>query len=260
MKLSFIGMGNMAYAILKGGCTAGFFDTNAVFAFDINQKRLTEVAAETGIHPCGSAAQAAEQADIVLLAVKPHIVPAVLEELGDTLQNKAVLSIASGWTTQRLQAALPASARAMFTLPNTPCMVGAGMVLGEDNHTFTPAEFDFVNGMFHSMGKLILVPPAMMNGAGTVTGCGPAFFYLIMEALADGAVTFGVPRQMAYDLVAQTAMGAGKMLLDTQMHPGQLKDAVCSPGGTTIRGIRALEDAGVRAAMFDALDAAGKNA
>ena len=260
MKLGFIGMGNMAYAILKGGHAAGFFAGSEVYAYDPNTERLAQVAAETGIRPCNSVTQVAEQADIIMLAVKPNIIESVVAEMGSALENKAVLSIASSWTTQRLKGILPASARAMFTLPNTPCMVGAGMVLGEDTYDFTPEEYEYVNAMFSSMGKLILVSPKIMNGASTVTGCGPAFFYLIMEAFADGAVMYGVPRQMAYDLVAQTAMGAGKMLLETGTHPGQLKDNVCSPGGTTIRGIRALEDAGVRSAMIDAVDAASKNA
>lgn len=260
MKFGFIGMGNMAYAILKGGCDAGFFTGSEVFAYDINTRRLAEVAAETGIQPCADATQVARQADIIMLAVKPNVIEAVVAEMGPALEDKAVLCIASGWPTQRIKGILPQSARAMFVLPNTPCMVGAGMVLGEDTHDFAPAEYDYVDRMFHSMGRLILVSPKIVNGASTVTGCGPAFFYLMMEAFADGAVMYGVPRQMAYDLVAQTAMGAGKMLLETGEHPGRLKDNVCSPGGTTIRGIRALEDGGVRSAIIDAVDAASKNA
>ena len=260
MNLAFIGMGNMAYAILKGGCDRGFFNPAHVSAYDINTVRLAEVAAETGITAAVSAAEAARQADMVLLAVKPNVVESVVAEMGDALCGKAVLSIASGWTTEKLRALLPESARVMFVIPNTPCMVGEGMAIAEEGSTFTQEEQDYVRELFSAIGQYRVVPQKLMNGASTLTGCGPAFIYLIMEGLADGAVYHGVPRQLAYELAAQTVIGAGKMLLESGLHPGALKDNVCSPGGTTIRGIRAMEDAGVRAAMIDAIDAASHNA
>ena len=250
MKLAFIGMGNMAYAILKGGCDRGFFNPAHVSAYDINTMRLAEVAAETGITAAVSAAEAARQADMVLLAVKPNVVESVV----------AVLSIASGWTTEKLRALLPESARVMFVIPNTPCMVGEGMAIAEEGSSFTQEEQEYVRELFSAIGQYRVVPQKLMNGASTLTGCGPAFIDLIMEGLADGAVYHGVPRQLAYELAAQTVIGAGKMLLESGLHPGALKDNVCSPGGTTIRGIRAMEDAGVRAAMIDAIDAASHNA
>ena len=148
----------------------------------------------------------------------------------------------------------------MFVIPNTPCMVGEGMAIAEEGSTFTQEEQDYVRELFSAIGQYRVVPQKLMNGASTLTGCGPAFIYLIMEGLADGAVYHGVPRQLAYELAAQTVIGAGKMLLESGLHPGALKDNVCSPGGTTIRGIRAMEDAGVRAAMIDAIDAASHNA
>ena len=183
-----------------------------------------------------------------------------MAEMGDALCGKAVLSIASGWTTEKLRALLPESARVMFVIPNTPCMVGEGMAIAEEGSTFTQEEQDYVRELFSAIGQYRVVPQKLMNGASTLTGCGPAFIYLIMEGLADGAVYHGVPRQLAYELAAQTVIGAGKMLLESGLHPGALKDNVCSPGGTTIRGIRAMEDAGVRAAMIDAIDAASHNA
>ena len=146
MKLAFIGMGNMAYAILKGGCDRGFFNPAHVSAYDINTVRLAEVAAETGITAAVSAAEAARQADMVLLAVKPNVVESVVAEMGDALCGKAVLSIASGWTTEKLRALLPESARVMFVIPNTPCMVGEGMAIAEEGSTFTQEEQDYVRG------------------------------------------------------------------------------------------------------------------
>ena len=260
MKLAFIGMGNMAYAILKGGCDRGFFDPAQVAAYDINTARLRAVAEETGITPLTGPAEAAEWADMVLLAVKPNVIEAVVAEMGEALAGKAVLSIAAGWTTEKLQAILPEESRVLFVIPNTPCMVGEGMALAEDRSSFTEEELGYAAGLFSAIGQFKLVPPSVMNGASTLTGCGPAYLYLIIEALADGAVYQGVPRKLAYELAAQTVIGAGKMVLESGLHPGELKDNVCSPGGTTIRGVRAMEDRGVRAAMMAAIDASSHNA
>lgn len=260
MKLAFIGMGNMAYAILKGGCDRGFFNPADLIAYDINTARLEEVAAETGLTPAASAAEAARQADMILLAVKPNVIESVVADMGDALCGKAVLSIASGWPTAKLLTVLPESARALFVLPNTTCMVGEGIAIAEEGSTFTQEEQDYARDLFSAIGRYLVVSQKIMNGTSTLTGCGPAFLYVIAEGLADGGVYYGVPRQMAYELVAQMMIGAGTMMLETKMHPGQLKDNICSPGGTTIRGVRALEDAGVRSAMIDAVDAASANA
>ena len=159
MKLAFIGMGNMAYAILKGGCDRGFFNPAHVSAYDINTVRLAEVAAETGITAAVSTAEAARQADMVLLAVKPNVVESVVAEMGDALCGKAVLSIASGWTTEKLRALLPESARVMFVIPNTPCMVGEGMAIAEEGSTFTQEEQDYVRELFSAIGQYRVVPP-----------------------------------------------------------------------------------------------------
>ena len=260
MKLGFIGMGNMAYAILKGAHSSGYFKDTEIYAYDPNTDRLREIAAETGMKPAASVQEVAQQCDMVLLAVKPNVIETVVSDMGSLLENKAVLSIASTWTTEKLKNILPVNSRVLFVIPNTPCMVREGMTLGEDCTDFTETEFAFASGLFEAIGQFRMVPSKIMNGASTLTGCGPAFIYLMMEALADGAVYHGVPRQMAYDLAAQTVIGAGSMLLETKIHPGQLKDNVCSPGGTTIRGIRAMEDGGVRAALINAVDAASHNA
>lgn len=194
----------------RAGCDRGFFNPAHVSAYDINTVRLAEVAAETGITAAVSTAEAARQADMVLLAVKPNVVESVVAEMGDALCGKAVLSIASGWTTEKLRALLPESARVMFVIPNTPCMVGEGMAIAEEGSTFTQEEQEYVRELFSAIGQYRVVPQKLMNGASTLTGCGPAFIYLIMEGLADGAVYHGVPRQLAYELAAQTVIGAGK--------------------------------------------------
>lgn len=260
MKLAFIGMGNMAYAILKGGCDRGFFNPAHVSAYDINTVRLAEVAAETGITAAVSTAESCPSGRYGPAGSKAQCGGERCGRNGDALCGKAVLSIASGWTTEKLRALLPESARVMFVIPNTPCMVGEGMAIAEEGSTFTQEEQDYVRELFSAIGQYRVVPQKLMNGASTLTGCGRPSSTSSWRVLADGAVYHGVPRQLAYELAAQTVIGAGKMLLESGLHPGALKDNVCSPGGTTIRGIRAMEDAGVRAAMIDAIDAASHNA
>lgn len=256
MKLGFIGMGNMAYAILKGGVDSGFLKQDAVYAYDPNADRQQRIAAQTGMQPLPNSTEVAKQSDIIMLAVKPDVIPTVVEELYPQLENKGVICIAAGWTTDRISEILPKSSRVLYVMPNTPCMVGGGMALGEDTATLNDAERAFALGLFNSMGRIELVTPKIMDGASTLTGCGPAFVYVMIEALADGGVFHGVPRRMAYDLIAQTFIGAGKMVLETQQHPGELKDNVCSPGGTTIKGVRAMEDGALRSILINAVDAA----
>ena len=141
-------------------------------------------------------------------------------------------------------------------MPNTPARVLAGMSLIEETHSLTLEEFDFVKKMFSSIGEIEVVPSHLMGAAGTLSGCGPAFVYMIIEALADGAVKEGVPRDMAYKLASQTIVGSGLMQLETSLHPGVLKDQVCSPGGSTIRGVEALEKGNIRATLMDAITSA----
>ena len=141
-------------------------------------------------------------------------------------------------------------------MPNTPCMVGEGMALLEETNNLAPEELEFTKGLFESIGKLLPVKTSLMNVGGTLSGCGPAFLYVIMEALADGAVFHGLPRDMDYTLVSQMVLGSGKMLAESGLHPGKLKDNVCSPAGSTIRGVRALEDGNIRATLIDAIDRA----
>ena len=154
-----------------------------------------------------------------------------------------------------LAEALPASARFVRVMPNTPLAVGEGMSLLSSRYTCTDEEFSFARSVFEAAGKVAVVEDHVFTAANGISGCGPAFVYQFIEALADGGVRYGVPRALAYELASQTLIGAAKMVLETGEHPGKLKDAVCSPGGTTIEGIFALEKGGLRAAVMDAVGA-----
>lgn len=255
-NLGFIGMGNMASAILKGALAKGYLDPKQVWIYDVHPEKTAEMAAQTGVHAAASMAEMAEHVQLFLMAVKPNAIPGVVKENKELLKDKGIISVALGWTHARYCEILHKSTRVAFIMPNTPCLVGEGASTVEETNSLTADELAFGKGIFESVGKVFTVPTELMNVAGSLGGCGPALLYMVMEGLADGAVLHGMPRKLAYDMAAQMVLGSAKMVLETGEHPGALKDSVCSPGGSTIRAVRALENAGTRAAFIDAIDSA----
>lgn len=254
MRLGFIGVGNMGSAILKGILKDGCLPASELAVADKAPEMCARFAAE-GVHVMRSNRELVSACDCILLAIKPIYAAQVLREIHDDLEGKFVISIVAGWTYDMLEAALPQSAHFVRVMPNTPLAVGEGMSLLCNRCRCTDEEFAFAKSIFEAAGKAMQVEEHIFVAATSINGCGPAFVYQFIEALADGAVRYGVPRAMAYELAAQTLIGASKMVLETGEHPGKLKDAVCSPGGTTIEGVYALEKGGLRAAVMDALAA-----
>ena len=254
MKLGFIGAGNMGSAILKGILNQNCMQPSDIAITD-KLPELCAKFAEQGVQIENKNQDLVRSCDCVLLAIKPIYAAQVIEEVLAELENKFVISIVAGWTYEMLEAALPASARFVRVMPNTPLAVGEGMSLIGQRYTCTEQEFEFTKNVFSAAGKVSMIEDHAFTAATGISGCGPAFVYQFIEALADGAVRYGVPRETAYQLAAQTLLGASKMVLETKSHPGALKDAVCSPGGTTIEGIYALEKSGLRAAVMDAVSA-----
>ncbi len=252
-KLGFIGIGNMGEAILRGILREGILTPQNVYIFDLNTKKVQALQSELGVLTAQSGAAMIAACDAVLLAVKPNVCAAVLNDCGKALKNKALISIVTGWSRKDIAALVP-DCRILRVMPNTPCMVGEGMVALDMDHTLTEEELKFAKVLFDATGRAEPVPSYLMDGVIGVSGSGPAYVYLFIEALADGGVRAGLPRDMAYRLAAQTVLGAAKMVLETGMHPGALKDAVCSPGGTTIEAVAALERGGLRAAVLDAVE------
>ena len=254
-KLAFIGLGNMGRAICSGLIAGGAVAAEDVRGYAPHWDRLEAYARETGIAPCRSAQEAVEGADTVLIAVKPYVIEGVLAELRDALKGKALISVALGYDFARLRALVDESTRVQFVMPNTPAMVGAGVMLFEQASSLLPQERTEIMARFESLGVVEELPTHLMGIGGSVSGCGPAFCAMVIEALADAGVKYGLPRATAYRLASQTLAGTGKMQLATGQHPGAIKDGVCSPAGSTIRGVEALERAGLRAAMLDAVQA-----
>lgn len=250
MRIGFIGVGNMGEAILRGALRGGVVQADEILAFDAYAPKLQALQKELGVAICGSTEVLITKADIILLAVKPHICAEVFAENATAFSNKALISIAAGWSQKRLAYALPASTRILRVMPNTPALVGDGMSVFERGDTLEAGERAFAVKLFSSIGRVAEVESHLMDAVTAVSGSGPAYVYLFIEALADGGVREGLPRAQAYELAAQTALGSAKMVLETGLHPGKLKDNVCSPGGTTIEAVAALEEHGLRAAVL----------
>jgi len=254
LKLGFIGAGNMGSAILNGILKKNSIEANEIAISDKSAQACAKFAA-SGVHVMDSNCALVQACGCVLLAVKPIYAAQVIEEVYSELDGKFVISIVAGWTYEMLERALPDTTRFVRVMPNTPLSVGEGMSLLSQRCKCSEEEFAFAKSIFASAGKVAEVEDHMFTAATSISGCGPAFVFQFIEALADGGVRYGVPRALAYELAAQTLLGSAKMVLESGEHPGKLKDAVCSPGGTTIEGVYALEKGGMRAAVMEALGA-----
>ena len=217
-------------------------------------KKITE---ETGVPHATSNKECAEQSQYLVLAVKPQMLPRVFADIKDVVtKDQVIISIAAGYAIADLEEALGGNVRIVRSMPNTPAMVGEGMTgVCYDPAIFSDEEKNMVEAFFTSFGKMELVDEKLMDVVGSASGCSPAYVYMFIEAMADGCVRNGMPRQAAYRMVSQAVLGSAKMVLETGKHPGELKDMVCSPGGTTIEGLAVLEDCNFRGAIIKACDA-----
>lgn len=254
-KIGFIGMGNMGYAMLKGAL--GIFGKDELLFTDVNINRIKNISEITGVNYVESNEELADNVKFIILAVKPQFYSPVIENIKNIVnKDKVVISIAPGISVDSLKESLGADTRIVRAMPNTPALLGEGMTgLCYDDTLFDDEEKDVIGKLFSSFGKYKLVEERLMSAVTCVSGSSPAYVYMFIEALADGAVKHGMTRDVAYEMAAQTVLGAAKMVLETNEHPGKLKDQVCSPGGTTIAGVAALEEYGFRNSIIKAVDA-----
>ncbi len=250
-----IGVGNMGEAILRGALSHGVLSNDAVHIFDANTKKMQKLEEELGVHTAESIAALTKTCGMVLLAVKPNVLLSILESDRKAFDDCAVLSIVAGFSRAELSEQLPADTRILRIMPNTPAMVGEGMIVFESEDTLREQERDFARTLFTSMGRVLTMEEKYMHAVTAVSGSGPAYVFMFIEALADGGVRAGLPRDTAYFLASQTVLGSARMLLETKQHPGALKDNVCSPGGTTIDAVAVLEEKGLRSAVIEAVAA-----
>jgi pyrroline-5-carboxylate reductase len=256
MKLGFIGCGKMASALLKGVLHSGLCAPGQVSASDCAPGAAEKLAAQTGIRAAASNSEVAAEADILLLCVKPQDAPGVLAELRGRLVGKLVVSIAAGVGLSVLETAAGAGVRVVRVMPNTPALVQRGASAYALGAGATEEDARSVEALFGAVGSVARVKESLLDAVTGLSGSGPAYGFLFIEALADAGVLMGLSRETALLLAAQTMSGAAEMVLQTGQHPGVLRDQVASQGGTTIAGIEALELAGVRAGILRAVRAA----
>jgi pyrroline-5-carboxylate reductase len=257
LTIGFLGTGKMATALAKGLIRAEIVTPAQLIGSDVSEAASATFAKETGAKTTSSNHEVAKAAEVLILAVKPDQVAGALADIHDHITDKHLLiSIAAGITLARLEAALGKAARVIRVMPNTPALVGAsatGFALGK---SATGADGELAKKLFGAVGVAFQVKEALLDAVTGLSGSGPAYVYLFIESLSDGGVASGLPRDVATKLAAQTVLGAAKMVLETNHHPGALKDMVTSPGGTTIEGLHELEKGKMRGTVISAVRAA----
>jgi pyrroline-5-carboxylate reductase len=258
-KIAIIGCGNMGEALVAGLLADGAATPAGLWVTDVVMDRLGALKQRYGIRTGGDNGEAASWADIVILAVKPQVMDRVLDELKDRLSERTlVISIAAGVPLSRIAARLGGTRKLVRVMPNTPCLIRAGASAVAAAPSVSAEERARAVRLFESVGTVVIVEERLMDAVTGLSGSGPAYVFQIIEALADGGVKMGLPRDTALTLAAQTVLGAARQLIETGEHPARLKDKVASPGGTTIAGLHALEAGGVRSALIAAIEAATK--
>src|SRR5262245_587460 len=260
-RIGFLGAGKMATALAGGWLAAGLAARDRLLAGDPLPAARDAFRSATEARVTADNREVVRQSDVLIVAVKPQSMAALLAEVRPAVtRDHLVVSVAAGVTLRQLADGLGGDRRLVRVMPNTPCLVGAsasGYAAGE---AATPEDVALVDRLLNAVGKAFRLPEQLLDAVTGLSGSGPAFVYVIIEALSDGGVRMGLPRDVATGLAAQTVLGAARMVLDTALHTGQLKDMVTSPGGTTIAGLHALERGGVRAALIDAVEAATRRA
>ena len=254
-KIGIIGCGNMGGAILKGAIASGVLAPEQAYVYDISPA-AREAAKNLGVNVMENDEEVCKESDIILLAVKPQNAAEALEQCKKALDEKALMSIVAGVTVERLQNMIDGTPRILRIMPNTPALVFEGAFALCSDNDFTADELTAAKAIYEKLGIVEMIPEKLIDAVCGLSGGGPAWAAMFIEAMGDAGVKNGLPRATAYRLAAQTVLGTAKMYLETGKHPGELKDMVTSPGGTTIEGCEALERGGFRYAVMDCVNKA----
>lgn len=259
INVGFVGTGVMGSAMMKSIVKSGLVPAGRVYITDIDKVKLEALKNETGVQILASAAEVVQKSDVVILAVKPNMVKSVLEGCKQEFAGEKILvSIAAGIPLKFYKEIMGSDKKIIRTMPNTPALVGEGMTILSFDNTIGGEDIKVVKTLFECFGKVEALDDKLMDGVTALTGSSPAYVFMFIEAMADAAVLSGIPRAVAYKLAAQAVLGSAKMVLESGKHPGELKDQVCSPAGTTIEAVGVLEKDGFRYAVIDAMDACAK--
>lgn len=254
MKLGFIGCGNMAQAMMGGIIKEGLVSPEEVIASDAFQTSLDGAKKNLNINVTLDNKEVASKAEMVVLSVKPQFYEVVIKEIAEVVNdNTIIITIAPGQTLEKIETLFGRDIKLVRTMPNTPAMVGEGMTALCSNSLISEDEKEKVKELIGGFSRAVYVPEYMMDSVVSVSGSSPAYVFMFIEALADGAVLLGMGRKDAYTFAAQAVLGSAKMVLETGRHPADLKDMVCSPAGTTIEAVQVLEEEGFRSAVIKAM-------
>ena len=255
MKAGFIGCGNMGGAMIKGILSSGMLKSEDIMASDRSAELLKKRAADHGIKTSEDNKETARFADILVLSVKPQFYEAVIEDIKDAVRDdQIIVTIAPGKTLSWVTEKFGKDIKLIRMMPNTPAMVGEGMIGMCHNDKVSEEDVETVRNICKSFAKTEVIPENLMDVVTAVSGSSPAYVFMFIEAMADAAVAGGMPRDKAYVFAAQADLGSAKMVLETGKHPGELKDMVCSPAGTTIQAVRVLEEKGFRSAVIECME------
>lgn len=256
-QIGFVGAGNIAEALIRGLLQTGLRKPDQVVASGPRTNRLDELRESFGITTTRDNREVASRADILVMSVKPQILGQVLAEIAGVVREETlVLSVAAGVPTSRIEDLLGAQRRVIRAMPNTPVVVRAGATAIAAGRHATADDLAAAKEIFDAVGITVILEESQLDAVTGLSGSGPAYLFLILEALADGGVKVGLSRRTSQLLAAQTVLGSAKMVIETNQHPGLLKDMVTSPGGTAITGLHTLESGGVRTTLMDAVEAA----
>jgi len=257
--IAFLGAGNMAEALVKGMLRAGVAAPAEILCSDRRRDRLDELARRYGVRTTEDNRAAAAEAGLVVLSVKPQVMNKLLGEIAPVLdESKLVISIAAGVPLAAIERQVGHGVRLIRTMPNTPALVGAGATAISAGDHATEEDLAQARALFDAVGRSVIVDESLLDAVTGLSGSGPAYIFLVIEALADAGVKVGLDRRTSQDLAAQTVLGSAKLLIETGEHPGRLKDQVTSPGGTAIAGLHTLEAGGLRTTLMSAVEAATK--
>ena len=258
-RLGFLGAGNMAAALIKGLLHGKVLPADRITASDVKAERLEQLHAAHGIRTTTDNHALLRESDVLVLAVKPQVIDKVLTEVGgDVRPDQLVVSVAAGVPIEALEGRLPKGSRIVRTMPNTPATVQAGATAISGGAHASADDIRIARELFEAVGRVVVLDETLLDAVTGLSGSGPAYVMLIIEALADGGVKVGLHRDTALLLAAQTVFGSARLLLETGEHPGRLKDMVTSPGGTAIAGLHTLESGALRKTLIDAVEAATK--
>ncbi|MBM6860549.1 pyrroline-5-carboxylate reductase [Clostridium saudiense] len=253
--IGFIGAGNMGQAIVGGIVKAGLVPSNNIIMSDLYEPSLEKAKNNYRIEVTTNNKLVAERADILILAVKPDLYSIVINEIKNSVKEDVIIvTIAAGKSIESTEKSFGKELKVIRTMPNTPALVGEGMTAVCPNKLITDEDLAEVSKLLSSFSKIEVVSESLIDAVTSVSGSSPAYVYMFIEAMADAAVLQGMPRDKAYKFAAQTVLGSAKMVLETGIHPGALKDMVCSPGGTTIEAVAELEGKGFRSAIISAMN------